>query len=340
MGWESASQQDTLNRLSYGAPGKGAADFSSDPSSAVYQDIANTGRAPALGGLAAANAYDPAKQPFSMPTWNGEQGFGSQWNPQQLQFIQGSQFRDMGPAATRPLEAFNWTQGVPTYMSPNAPAWADPLVNQSAYNTLNSKMTPSVPRYTDDTAFDPFTRADQYVTFSTTAPGIQDWLRNSAGINLPEQVRGEDWFGLWDTSRENWWDPRSGSLQFQYNPQDEQSWGEVLGAALTIAGIGSGIAGLGGSSLFGDFMGSIGGGNLFGPSGSATPSFGAMDALRIGNSLRGFTQDAPSAAIPSGAPNMTTGQQLGALGQVTGNRAYGSPLSMQTYQGSGAFGTI
>jgi len=147
--------------------------------------------------------------------------------------------------------------------------------------------------FSDNPDYQGFNRYDTDIVFRTLGPN-GDWVERNTGVDIPQEYQGEDWYGFWDTSQDHWTDPRRGSMRFEYHPPERTNeFAEALGAAAMIASIGSGIAGFGGSSLFGDFFGSLGDfggglGNLFGGGGNAAQGLQLPASLGGGSSGVGF----------------------------------------------------
>jgi hypothetical protein len=244
MGWDQATNNDVISRLA-DPNWKGGVVNPNPAQNAAYAPNAPVRPVSQIQGTPMA----AKPQDMSLPAWGGEQGYGAQFNPSQAAFIGANAGgnSNMQPVA-QPFQANNWSQAH-TSNTTNAPAWADQVLNQSAYNTL-PKNTPNAPTYAQ--GWNGFNRnGDNRITFRTQDVGNQ-WSRNS-GYQIPANRRGQDWFGNVNTSMANWWnDPRA--ISYEYHPQSAQmGLGQFLlgNVAPMVAGGLFGLTPNPGSTIFG-----------------------------------------------------------------------------------------
>lgn len=228
MGWTQASNNDVMSRLlAKGGPTKDAgsqAAYASAPQAyapgAPAQPVASiTGSQPA-----------PKLADAALPTWGGEQGYAG-LNALQSQFV-ASQSPSTGQAQPQ-YEQFNWSQQRPSASS-GLPAWADRLLNQSAYNALpkNTSAPTYAPEYASGTiAGRGPTRYDTTINFPTTG-GMADQMGRH--YNIPRHVRAQDWYGEVDTSRPGW--TGRNAARYSYRPDAPGGFGEFLMAAAPLFG--------------------------------------------------------------------------------------------------------
>lgn len=290
-GWSRASVADALDRLSFtggrGVKGAVGGNFDSPAS-----------RAFGSGAVLPVSSLSARLEGGELPTWGGESGYGALTDAQRA-YVEAA---NMGGEASPRFSpaAYSWSQSAPSFTS-GAPVWADGLLNQSAYNT-GAKLFDQVPQYYDLPGN--FNRYDTEVVFSTQDPGA-NWLSEQMGFQYPQQVLEDDWYGVLDTTVENWWDPRSNALRFQYRPQTTNDWGEFLQAASIVLGGAMAISGFAGSSLLGDLGSSLGfsGGNAAGGLSLPTSLGGSAGGLglqlpaSLGGTAGGLGLTAPASAL-------------------------------------------
>lgn len=238
--WETASDFDILSRLQAQGGTKGAPAYS--PNTA-YAPNAPVRPVDQLTGTPAG----PKNTAAPLPAWNGEQGYGPGLNAAQSAFI-ASRMPTTGQQS-QPFASLNFNQTAQPNMQ-GAPAWADQIINQSAYNSV-PKNTQGTPTYAK--GWDGFNRAGNNITFRTQDVGNQ-WSQN-AGYQIPQANRGQDWFSLVDTNRPNWWSDPS-AARYEYLPQSNGlSFGQfLLGAVapMVTAGFSGGFPTPGTGLLGGD----------------------------------------------------------------------------------------
>lgn len=234
MGWDTASNNDTLSRLS--TPGwKGGLLNPNPAQNAAYAPNAPVRPVSQIQGT----PMGVKQQDMALPTWDGQQGYGANLNPAQAAFVGANAGgnTNLQPVA-QPFQAYNWSQATPSNTT-NAPTWADQVLNQSAYNSI-PKNTQGTPTYAN--GWGGFYRnGDNRITFATRDVGNQ-WSRNT-GYQIPQNRMGQDWYANVNTSRPNWWSDPS-ATSYEYHPQSRpMGLGQfLLGSVAPM--IGGGLLGL------------------------------------------------------------------------------------------------
>lgn len=213
MVWDLASNQDVMSRLlSRGGAAKGGQVGTQLPAYAPEAPVQQVSQ------ITPQFTPTPKQPDTPLPAWGGESGYGNNLNRAQSDYVAARQF--VGETApSLPADSYNWSQARPS-VTQGIPQWANNMLNQSAYNTL-PKTVRDAPEYAP--GFSGITRADHQITAPTTNP---NWGRY---YNIPQHARGEDWYGLVDTSRPNW--SNRNAARYEYHPQTRGGFGEFLMAA-------------------------------------------------------------------------------------------------------------